>query len=163
MKPNLESLREEIPNYLTSHGFALFRGYNRQHDNAPIIEWDCERFPEYQPFIAVAAKLGVELIIFRDQEFQGVLVDSALEDLEDSEIPYDDRQDYERILREFRSYVGFTCAIEMTFDFDGAIYSFELKTEWYREFQRISNELSTIADEGIDDDDTSLGGYFSRN
>lgn len=163
MKPNLEALRAEIPDYLTSHGFALFRGYSRVHDHASMIEWDCERFPEYSSFIAVAAKLGVELIVFRDQEFYGLLVDSALEDLEDSELSYEDRQDYERMLREFRSYVGFTCAIEMTFDYEGTMYSFELRTDWYKEFQRISNELNAIVEEGVEDDDSSLGGYFSRN
>lgn len=162
MKPNLEALRAEIPDYVESRGIALFRGYSRLHDDAPMIEWDCERFPDYQGFVGVAEKLGVKMIIFRDQEFYELLVDSALEDLEDAELPYDERRDYERKLREFRNYAGFTCAIEMTFDYNGSLYCFELRTDWYKEFQQISNELNSIVDES-DDDDTPIGGYFSRN
>lgn len=163
MKPNLEALRAEIPEYLESRGLALFRGYSRMHDDAPMIEWDCERFPDYKAFATVAEKLEVKLIVFRDQEFYEVLVESALEDLEDSDLPYEERHEYERKLREFRNYAGFTCAIEMTFDYEGTLYCFELRTDWYKEFQRISNELNSIVEEGGEDDDAPLGGYFSRN
>lgn len=163
MKPNLEALRAEIPEYLVTHGFALFRGYSRVYDSVPTVEWDCERFPDYQQFLAVAAKLGVELIIFRDQEFQEMQVNAALEDLEDAEISYEEHHEYENVLRKFRSYVGFTCAIEMTFDYEGTTYSFELRTDWYKDFQKVSEELNDLADDDLDEDNPALGGYFSQN
>lgn len=164
MKPNLEALRAEIPEYLDSRELIAFRGYTRSPNDAAVVEWDCERFPDYKAFVAVAEKLGVKLIVFRDQEFHEFLVEAALEDLEDSDLPFDDRRDLERRLREFRNYAGFTCAIEMTFEYQSTLYSFELRTEWYRDFQQLSDELDTFIDDGDGgEDEPPIGGYFSHN
>jgi hypothetical protein len=163
MNPNLEALRQEIPEYLESLGLAVFRGYSRLNDDTPTVMWDAERFPDYRAFAKVAQKLAIPLIVFRDQEFYEALVETSLEDLDDAELSYEERRDYERRLREFRNYAGFTCSIEMTFDFEGAMYCFELRTDWYKEFQRISNEVNQVAEDGGDEDESPLGGYFSRN
>lgn len=163
MKLNLEALKAEIPDHIESRGLVAFRGYSRSQTDAPVVEWDCERFPDYRGFLAVAEKLGVKLVVFRDQEFQEFLVEAALEDLEDSDLPFEERRDIERRLREFRNYAGFTCSIEMTFDYQGTLYVFELRTDWYREFQRLSDELDSIAEESNDEDEPPMGGYFSHN
>ena len=164
MKPNLEALRAEIPDYLESHGLVVYRGFSRSREDSPTVMWDTERFPQFEAFVAVAEKLGVRLMIFRDQEFYEVMVDSTLEDLEEADLPFDERRDYERRLREFRNYAGFTCAIEMTFDYEGTTYGFDLRTDWFKEFQRLTEEINSIIDEGEDNEDESpLGGYFSRN
>lgn len=163
MKPNLEALKAEIPNHIESRGLVAFRGYSRSQTDAPVVEWDCERFPDYQGFLSVAEKLGVKLVVFRDQEFHEFLVEAALEDLEDSDLPFEERRDIERRLREFRNYAGFTCSIEMTFDYQGTLYVFELRTDWYRDFQRLSDELDSIVEESNDEDEPPMGGYFSHN
>lgn len=162
MKPNLEALRAEIPDYMESRGLATFRGFSRSQGESPMVEWDCERFPDYKAFLAVAETLDVKLIVFRDQEFHELLVEASLEDLEDSDLPFEDRRDLERRLREFRNYSGFTCSIEMTFEYDGTLYCFELRTEWFRDFQRLNEELDSIIEDGSDDE-PPIGGYFSHN
>ncbi len=162
MKPNLEALRAEIPAYLESRGITTFRGYSRSHNDMPIVTWDCDRFPDYRDYVNVAEKLGVKIMVFRDQEFHEALAETALEDVEESELPFDERRDYERRLREFRNYAGFTCAIEMTFEYEGTLYCFELRTDWFQEFRRIAEDLDSLIEEG-GEEEPPLGGYFSRN
>jgi hypothetical protein len=161
MTPNLETLRTEIPEYLESRGIALFRGGRRRNADEGVVEWDCERFPDFREYVAVAEKMGVKLVIFRDHEFRETMVDAALEDMADGELPFEERREYERRLKEFRSFSGFTCAIEMVFELDGTAYVFELQTEWYREFEDLADEVGMVADDP--DEEDGIGGYFSRN
>jgi hypothetical protein len=159
MNPNLEVLREEIPEAARKLGLVVFRGI-RTSDERPTVEWDTRREPGYEAYLESAASLGVKVIVFRDQEFQDFMVEGALEDLEDAEMAYDERRQYEQQLREFRHYGGFTCAIEISFDHQGTLYLFELRTEWFREFQAIADEVSAIVDGG---EESPLGGYYSNN
>lgn len=160
MNPNLEVLREEIPESARKLGLVLFRGV-RTNDERPTVEWDTRREGRYEAFLEAASTLGVKVIVFRDQEFQDFMVEGALEDLEDAEMAYDERRAYEQQLREFRHYGGFTCTIELSFDYQGTLYLFELRTEWFREFQAIADEVSAIVDGG--EEESPLGGYYSNN
>lgn len=160
MNPNLEVLREEIPEAAKRLDMVVFRG-SRHHDDRPVVEWDTHRDEGYQGFLETAGALGVKLVVFRDQEFKEFMVEGALEDLEDSEMAYDERRHYEQQLKEFRPYSGFTCSIDLSFSFEGTLYVFELRTEWYREFQTVAEEVATLA--GEEADDSPLGGYYSNN
>jgi hypothetical protein len=51
----------------------------------------------------------------------------------------------------------------MTFEYQATLYAFELRTEWYREFQRLSDELDSIIEEADEEDEPPMGGYFSHN
>ena len=63
-----------------------------------------------------------------------------------------------------RAYDGFTCAIELSFDFEGRAYIFDLRTEWYEEFNDMLDDIeAAIPDEDEDDDEGPIGGYFSKN
>ncbi len=160
MNPNLEVLRTEIPDHLAAQGMILFQGV-REHDERPIVTWDVHREPDHTKFIAAAAAMGVKVIVYRDHEFQEFMVEAALEDLEDTDLPYDERREYERRLKDFRNYSGFTCSIELSFAHEATVYTFELRTEWYREFTDLSDEVAAIAEEG--GEDPPLGGYYSAN
>lgn len=161
MNPNLETLRTEIPEYLEGRGIALFRGGRRRNADEGVVEWDCERYPDFRDYINVAEKMGVKLIIFRDHEFRETMVDAALEDMEEGDLPFEERRDFERRLKEFRTFSGFTCAIEMVFELNHTAYVFELQTEWYREFEELADEVGMVIDDS--DEEAGMGGYFSRN
>jgi hypothetical protein len=56
------------------------------------------------------------------------------------------------------------CAIELSFDHDGRVFLFDLRTEWFDEFSEMLDEIQLLVpdpDEG--DDDSPISGYFSRN
>jgi len=79
MNPNLEVLREEIPEAARKLELVVFRGI-RTGDERPAVEWDTRREPGYEGFLESAAALGVKAIVFRDQEFQDFMVEGALEE-----------------------------------------------------------------------------------
>ena len=163
--PNLDTLRAEIEDYLEQEGFAIFRGFLRMLDTAPLVYWDCERYPDYKAFLQTAKAVGVQMIVYLQHEFSNERIDSALEHLEEVELPREDYRAMERRLNELRVYDGFTCSIELSFDLEGRIYVFDLRTDWYDELSDLLEDLHMLGagPDNDEDDDTPMRGYFSKN
>jgi hypothetical protein len=163
MKPNLDELKLEIPQQIESRGMTLFPGFSRVMDEVTMVFWNSKRNPDYREFLNAAEKTGAKVIVFYDREFPADLIEDAIERLQESDLPRDEQRSYERRLREMRVYDGFTCALELSFDLNGVVYLFELRTDWYEELNQILDEIEgSIPDDENDDDDT-MGGYFSKN
>lgn len=77
-------------------------------------------------------------------------------------MPRDDKRDLERRIRELSIYEGFICAIELSFDFEGRIYLFELQTEWYEEWHDILDQLEDAGPDGPEEAG-GYGGFYSNN
>jgi len=164
MMPNLDTLKAEIERYLEEQGFAIFRGFPRMLDSLPLVYWDCDNYPDYKAFLDTAKAADVRLVVYHQHEFSVEQVDSALERLEEIELPRDDHRVMERRLKEMRVYDGFTCALELSFDHQGRIYVFDLRTEWYEELTDILDDIHMLTSEpDQEDDDTPMSGYFSKN
>lgn len=162
MKPNLDQLRSEIEEYLNAHDFVVFHGYSRLLDTIPIIHWDCASRPDYRLFLHTAKQIGAKMIVYHQREFTPDHIDDALARLDDAALPRDQQRMVERRLRDMRVYEGFTCALELSYDFQGRLFLFDLRTEWYEELSDILDELDA-ATTGPEDDSGPLGGYFSKN
>ena len=156
---NLDTLKTEIETLLQDEGFAVFYGYSRVLESLPIVYWDCERYPDYKQFVRAAKAAGAKLIVFHQRELTPDQIDDALEQLESAEMPREDQRTLERRLNELRAYEGFTCALELSFDYEGRVFLFDLRTEWYEELSDILSELQVLEP----DDDDTMGGYFSKN
>jgi len=59
-------------------------------------------------------------------------------------------------------YEGFICEIELSFDHQGRVFLFDLRTEWYEEFSEILGEIQMLSADA-EDNDTPMSGYFSKN
>ena len=81
------------------------------------------------------------------------------------DLTVEEQRGYERRLREMRAYDGFTCAVELSFEREGVIYMFELRTEWIEEFNAILDDIDVSVSPDDDDEDEGgpMGGYFSKN
>ena len=164
MKPNLDTLKESILEQLQAQGFAVFHGLCRHGDANPVAWWDTRRHPEFETFLAAARKAGATLIVFSHLEFFEAMVEDALDHLEDCELPAAERRAIERRLREMQGYLGFTCALELTFDHAGRAYVFEVRAEWYTEFLHILEDIDALdPDDDDEDDEDPTGELFSRN
>jgi hypothetical protein len=164
VKLNLDTIRTEIDQYLQTAGFVVFYGFARSEE-AKTVEWDVERHADYKQFLGVARQLDVKLIVLHHRHFDASLVDRALEDIENAELEYDDRRTIEARLRELSKYDGFTCALELSFDYQHTMYTFDLEAEWYSELSDLLVQLDLGFDPDAEDDDEGepYGGYYSKN
>ena len=164
---NLDSLKQELLDYIAAEEFGLFKGQTGGTEGFPKIYWDTERYPEYQAYLNVAKIAGVSVIIFAHREFEAAEIDDALEQIQDCELGRDEQRSIESNLADLRAHVGSTCVIEMGFSYQGHIYVYDLTTEWFQSFMDISDLLlaasSANEDDGEDESDSSFGGYYSKN
>lgn len=166
MKLNLDTLKTEIEGHLEAEGFAVFHGYSRVMDSQPLVFWDTERYPDYAPFLKAAKAAGAKMMILNQREFSADAIDDAMDQLSVSELPTEEQRKIERQLKDLRVYVGFTCALELSFDLQGRVYMFDIQTEWYDEFTGLLEDLDIMhgmSDDDDDDDDAPMGSYFSKN
>ena len=164
MKQNLDTLKTEITKALRDSGFIVFHGMSRALDKTPEIEWDTDRYPDYHRFLEVAKEMGVRLIVIHHNEFDTTVLERALAELEETEMEYEEQRRYEKRLNDLKIYEGFTCSIELSFDYNGLTYFFELHTEWFDEANALLQELDfgSLSPE-VEGDDDSYGGYYSKN
>jgi len=162
---NLDSLKQELLDYIVSEGFAVFRGQPGLFEGLPTVMWDTEAHPEYHGYLNVAKIAGAKIIVFAHREFPLDELEEAIEQAQECELPREELRSIERSLGELRNFIGSTCSIEMAFDYEGRMYVYELVTEWFQTFLDISELLMAANSSGDDEDesDSSFGGYYSKN
>ena len=167
MSTDLDSLKTEIKDYLEAEGFLVFHGYTRFAEPTSVVQWDSSHYPDFKLFLALARKLDVRPIVFHHRELQPELIDDAMDQLESADIPEDEFQELARRLGELRVYEGFTNAVELSFEYQGRIYIYARRAEWYDELLDITEEIDdyTGSEEGEPEGDEpdDMGSYFSRN
>lgn len=163
MKPNLDSLKTEIEQYLEESGLAVFHGHSRLLESTSSVYWDCEKYPDYKLFIKAARTAGAQLIVLHQREFTSEQVIDALERLSDCDLQRDESREFERRLNALRMYEGFVCVIELSFDHHGRVFIFDLHTEWHDEYIDIMDDIHMLGVEAEDDRDSPMSGYFSKN
>ena len=150
--------------YLASEGITVFHGYSRALDSPAQVYWDVENHPDFREFLQVGRLAGAKMFVFYHRAFSLDAIDEALDHIEDSELPRDEKRSFENRLRELQAYEGFTCAIELSFDLDGRVYLFELRTEWYEALNDLLAEIDAATEDVEDDEDPGpISGYFSKN
>ena len=90
-------------------------------------------------------------------------MDDALERLNACQLPSQESRSYEERLSEMRAHEGSVCAIELSFDHQGRVFLFDLRTEWFDEFSNTPDEIQLLTAEPDHGDDSPISGYFSKN
>lgn len=163
MNLNLDTLKTEVLEYLQAEGFVVFHGYSRLADTDSFVAWDTDRMPDFRTFLSAAKKAGVSLVVYNFRGFTQGHVDEAAERLEGCELSAEERRNLERRLRELRVHEASTCALELSFDFQGRVYLFNVRSEWYEDYLDLLEEIDAARPDEDDEDDDSIGGYYSRN
>ncbi len=166
MTADLEALRAEIEDFLASAEFAVFHSSGHHSDPLPVLYWDCERYPDYKDFLALAKKVDVKLIVFSRRQLEPDFIDDALDQLESADLPEDEYTELGRRLRELRVFEGFTSSVELSFEYQGRVYMYSRRAEWYEELLDIADEIADYAEEEEDfeePDEEDMGPYFSKN
>ncbi len=163
MSQDLDALKTEVLETLEAEGFVVFHGFSRLADTDSFVAWDTDRQPDFRTFLNAAKRAGVNLVVFNYREFSHAHVDEAGERLEEGEFSPEEQRNLERRLRELREYEGFTCAVELSFDYQGRVYLFSVRAAWYEEFLDLLEEIDASLPDEDEDMDDSMGGYYSRN
>jgi hypothetical protein len=170
MKPDLETLRTEIEEYVKTEDFAVFRGFPRLPEPAKMVHWDSEEYPDFRDFLRLPKQLGVPLVVFHHRKLSPAFIDDALDQLDAVDLPDEEYVEYQRRLRELRVFEGFTSAVELSFDYEGRIYLYTRRAEWYEDLLDIADELHDYlaGDEDeefgdLEEPDEDIGPYFSKN
>jgi hypothetical protein len=161
MKPNLDTLKTEIEHYVEESGLAVFYGYSRALESTSAVYWDCDQYPDYKRFVQAARTAGARVLVFHQRTFMPEQVDDALEELTACTLAREEYREFEQRLTKLRAYDGFVCAIELSFDHEGRVFLFDLRTDWYDELTEILDEIQVLTADT--DDDPTMGGYFSKN
>ncbi len=168
MTRDLETLKTEIEEYLKEQEFLVFHGFPRLADPSSMIHWDADEYPDFRLFLELPKQLGLKLLVFHHRKLAPDFIDDALDELEAADLPDDEYADLQRRLGELRVFEGFTSAVEISFEYQGRIYFFTRRAEWYDELLDIADEINEFtADEEEEledlDDDDDVGRYFSKN
>lgn len=166
MKPDLETLKTEIEEYLNTQEFAVFHGYPRLTEPASMVHWDADQYPDYKSFLELSRQLDVRLIVFHHRKLAPDFIDEAIDQLEVLDLPDDEYAELGRRLREMRVFEGFTSAVELSFEHQGRIYFYTRRAEWYEELLDVADSIDDFAatgEEDFDDFEDELGSYFSQN
>ena len=163
MNQDLGALKNEIAQYVAAEGMIVFHSYLRHHRDISAIGWDTKRYPDYREFVSAAKRAGVTMVVIRCEEFSAGDIEEALSELDDTELENGDRRRLERRLREFSAYEGFVSCVELSYDYQGREYFFDLRTEWYEDFLDLREEIFDSLPEEDPDDGGPVGGYYSRN
>jgi hypothetical protein len=164
---NLDTLKLEIEHTLEEEGLAIFYGHPRATEPMEAVYWDVEQYPDYKLFLKAAKAAGSLLIVFHHHSLSSDQVDEALDELETCDMPREEYRTIERKLNDLRVYEGFTCSIELSFDHGNRMYLVGFRSDWYKELLEIQSDLEILGGGGADFDDeedqSGMGGYFSRN
>jgi hypothetical protein len=160
---NLDTLKQEILDYLDKSGFAVFHSQPGGLEGLPMVTWDTDRYPDYQIFLETARKIGCRMVLFASRDFAEAEIEEAVEQLDDSDLPPGERRELERRVRSLRGYEGVTCSLELAFDHHARMYVYELRPDWYEDFLGICDEITSHLPTEDQEDDESLGGLYSNN
>ena len=165
MDLNLDTLKRSILDYLEAAGLAIFRSTPGSLESLPMVLWDSEHHPDYQMFLEVAQKAGIKMVLFGTREFESSDLEELTDQLDDCGFTREERRDIETRLRDLRMYEGVTCLLELAFDYNSRLHVYEVQPDWYGEYLEIEEEIMMrmTGDEELDEDDDSLGGYYSKN
>jgi hypothetical protein len=160
---NLEPLKREILAYLDASEFAVFHSSPGGLDSLPMVLWDSERYPDYRMFLEVARKAGVKIVLFASCELEAADLDELKDQIEEADLTREQQRECQARLRDLRVHEGVTCSIELAFDFNSRIYIYELQPDWYDDFVNLEEEIMAHVPDSEEDEDGSLGGYYSKN
>jgi hypothetical protein len=160
MNHNLDTLKDEIGEYVESQGLIVFPTISRVPDGVPAAYWDAEKHPDFRAFVAAAKAGGARIVLLQTHQLTEEELDDAADSLSSASLPRDEQRAFERRLKELRAYQGFTSLIELSFDQPERVYIFEVRAEWYSEYEDMMDEIESFTEVSGDE---PLGGYYSQN
>jgi hypothetical protein len=161
MRQDLELLLEEVERTLAARHFTVFRGLARGLEMRPQLEWDTETHPDFKDFLAVAEAIGVRLVVLNREKLDALMLEETLDRLTQTSIESNERRQMQRDIERIRAYEGFACSLQVSFDYDGLTYLYQVHTTWYAELLDLADDIDASIEEQMHP--PPEGPYFSQN
>jgi hypothetical protein len=149
MEDDLHNLKDDMVAFIEGHGLRRFHGHIK--DEIAAVPWapDAEHPDAWKDFVELAKASGVCFVTMSYTALDAEDVDFLIERLED--LSYMTEEDMEEA-RWLKNFVGKVGHVQLGFPCQGVMFTYEVSTEWYENFER----LESAADEfdGILIDDT---------
>lgn len=150
---DLSSLKDDMIAFIEGHGMKRFRSH--LDEDITGIRFDPKDNPEsWKDFVEIAKAAGVAFLTMNDFVLEPEELDYLTAQLRAGQ--YTNPEDMEEA-RWLRSYLGHMGYIQLGWAYQGALFLYDVSTEWHERYQRLSEfaeECGAIMlDEPGQDDD----------
>jgi len=144
---DLHNLKDDMTAFIEGHGMRRFPGY--VGDEVVSIQWNDDENPEaWKDFVELAKAANVPFLTMDDMVLTKEDLDFLIDRLQDGAYG-DDLED----ARWLRTYIGKTGFVQLGFAHQGAIFLYEVSTEWYDRYQHVLDTAEAIGGLLIEEDD----------
>lgn len=135
-KDSLRQMGDKVSDYCKKQNLHVFNGYVVGSEGRHVC-WNAQDGSSWTSFLEIAKSLDVKLIYLNLIPFEDSQVVAALET---------DEEDNTQI-ESYRSKVGLIACIELAFLYDGVFHIFELKSDWFMQFQELVADTEKFEEE----------------
>ena len=151
MRPeNLSSLKDDMIAFIEGHGMRRFSGFVNSEE-VPCVAWDAADNPEgWKDFVELAKASGAIFLTMNSFVLDREDVDYLVEQLRTSNYPDDEDVDEARWLQAFVGKTGF---VQIGWPYQGVVMIYEVSTEWYERYQRLTDVAEEFGGVTFDEND----------
>jgi hypothetical protein len=135
MTDDLHSLKDDMTAFIEGHGMRRFHGYVNSEDVSSVA-WEAGNNPDsWKDFVELAKGAGATFLTMSDFVLSKEDVEYVVDTLRNAN--YVDEDDVEEA-RWLRAYTGKTGYVQLGWANNGIVFIYEVSTEWYDRYQRLS-------------------------
>jgi len=131
---DLHSTRDDMNAFIFGHGLKQFRGYVEGEVPSVLWEEESDNPDSWKDFVELAQASGAKFLTVHDEVLTREDLDYLIEQLRNTNYPSEEDVEDARWLR---AHVGKTGFVQLGFPHHGAMFLFELSTEWYDRYQHL--------------------------
>ena len=120
--------------FIFGHGLKQFRGYVEGEVPSVLWEEESDNPDSWKDFVELAQASGAKFLTVHDEVLTREDLDYLIEQLRNTNYPSEEDVEDARWLR---AHVGKTGFVQLGFPHHGAMFLFELSTEWYDRYQHL--------------------------
>ena len=135
MTDDLHSLKDDMTAFIEGHGMRRFHGYVNSED-VPSVAWEIGDNPDgWKDFVELAKASGTTFLTMSDFVLSKEDVEYVVDTLRNANYVDEDDVEEARWLRAYTGKVGF---VQLGWANNGIVFIYEVSTEWYDRYQRLS-------------------------
>ena len=147
---DLSLLKDDMIAFIEGHGMSRFHGYV-DPEQVQTVSWKMdENLEAWKDFVELAKTASSPFVTMDAWTFERAEFDELIQRLGTTDFSNDEDLEDARWLR---TYIGKTGFIQLGFAFSGTVFVFDVSTEWYDRYQRLTEVADDFSGIPIDEPD----------